>query len=270
MNHQTEAVESTELAADYDKLFPMERREEMLKGASRDREGRPVVYYRYMPQAMLDKLVDQGDISALDHFDDPDEPLDERPLAQRLSSWLDDQEGPNSEAFHNYWDVKSALPELGERNPGLAEGLGALATSGAFTPRELHPLLDKHFDRGVLKRIHTAGDDRKFSPFMSLSVGSIIRDKLREGQVYVEFVIPDEFVEAQPEGIPVEKEVLARTLRRGWITRVYTTNEQLHDEIIANPETPVGKWYQRYPVDAVDQWRTNEPTEDYLPEALLY
>ena len=106
-----------------------------------------------------------------------------------------------------------------------------------------------------------------------MSVGGIIVDFLRENQVYVEMVIPDEFVELNPMVPDIEKEVLTKQIRREWITRVYTDQERLYDEIILNPQTAIGAYRQQHPdigiLDAVDAWRTYEATENYLPVSLM-
>jgi len=256
---------------EYDAMFSLERREQMLAHASRDIEGRPVVYYRFMPKVMLDKLIETGEIDAPDHFDNPDEPID-RAVTEALYRWLHAQD---REEVNYTRDLEGMLLQTDPVNPSFGHDIRELALNNKLTPRFVQPVFADHVDTDTVKGWHAGGrgSQQVMSPYLSMSVGGIIVDFLRENQVYVEMVIPDEFVELNPMVPDIEKEVLTKQIRREWITRVYTDQERLYDEIILNPQTAIGAYRQQHPdigiLDAVDAWRTYEATENYLPVSLM-
>lgn len=254
----------------YNEQFPPQRRREMLDNASLDRSGRPVVYYRYMRHDIFKKLITQGSITALDHFEDPDEAFDPRELAAALWSLQPDVEDSPSRMDEDNLNV--AIRSLDRSNASLARALGELAAAGNFTPRSVHPLMLEQVDHRDLMRMHAGSLYLRFSPYLSLSVGCVIVDAVFPEYVYAEFVIPDAEVEPNPEAFKGEMEVMATHLQADWVTRVYTSTAQLRYEITTNPQTPVGKYYGTVEADRtppIDLWRWYEPIEDYLPVSLL-
>lgn len=253
-------------APNYEEQFPLSRRAEMIGNASKDRRGRSVIYYRYMPQKMLDKLLEDGMTDSVGHFDQPDTPISENHVKDVLMDWLKN--------YEIEYKLDVILEEVHKKNPYLANELAFLVTQNLLTPRMLHPLLDENLDRKTLMNAHTGSMNQVLSPYLSMSVGGVITSHLPRNYVYVELVIPDEYVEPQVAGFEGEKEVLTKQLRKEWITRVYTSTKQLWDEIITNPETPIGQYYERgrssgdHPFDAIEKWRWEERTEDYLPVSL--
>ena len=254
----------------YDAQFSQQRRAELLASASVDRYGRPVVYYRYMKRGAFERLLEQGEISGSERFQDPDAPLDQHALATALLSVVPDEAG--AARHHSDADMGDAIRLIGHTNPAFARALGDLAASGGFSARSIHPLMLEHVDRRALMSMHAASRYLRFSPFLSLSAGCVINDAVWQDYVYVEFAIPDAEIEPNPEAFKGEMEVLATRLHADWITRVYTTTEQLRDEITTNPSTPVGKYYGTAEADMtppVDLWRWHEPIGDYLPLSLV-
>ena len=268
--HSSESMGDIHNAPSYEAQFSQQRRAEMLARASVDRYNRPVVYYRYMKRGAFERLLEQGEITSAERFRDPDEPFDEQILADALLALM-----PYDKAVERHEPkagLRDAIESVGRTDPVFAQALGELAASERFTPRSVHPLLDAYMNRRSLMRMHASSRYLRLSPFLSLSAGCVINDAVWEDYVYVEFVIPDIEVEPNPDAFKGEMEVVARRLNAAWITRVYTTTEQLRGEITTNPLTPVGKYHGTAEADMtppVDLWRWHEPIEDYLPLSLI-
>ena len=138
---------------EYDAMFSLERREQMLAHASRDIEGRPVVYYRFMPKVMLDKLIETGEIDAPDHFDNPDEPID-RAVTEALYRWLHAQD---REEVNYTRDLEGMLLQTDPVNPSFGHDIRELALNNKLTPRFVQPVFADHVDTDTVKGWHAGG-----------------------------------------------------------------------------------------------------------------
>ena len=246
-------------------FFPQSRRQEMFTSSSRDIEGRPVCYYRKMNWHTLLKLLKIGELNALDHFPNPDEPADKTELKYFLARRLEGDERLDMIRNNDYATI------LEMTMPGLSIEEKAVML-GEPTYRQLLPIFERHFDRRFMRSVHTGSVDQKFSSAISLSVGGIISDHLRPARVYVELIIPDEEVEVHPEHVRGEKEVFVRRIKSEWISRVYVDPEQMRDELIADQNSNIGRFVTEKDLQnnrEVERWRWDEPTENYLPKDLL-
>lgn len=106
-----------------------------------------------------------------------------------------------------------------------------------------------------------------FSPFLSLSVGGMIRE-LSMGLAYVELIIPDNNIITNTDGVEGEKEVLVREISTNYITRVWVDPDTQYLDCMRDPYLPTSK-YSGSKQDIFEAWRWRELTRDYLPIALL-
>ncbi len=263
INELKQAGQSEQSQTILDSLFTPERRKKLIDTASRDIKGRKVRYFRKMKYDKVLDLLETGEQTHLSYFDDVHAPVNEPKLRHLLSDF--------SRANHLDYNVSSGNAIADDIRNSLGKIIPAEELDQAIrnlTYDQLIPLLDKYLPDTFIKGVHTGSLGQVFSPYLSMSVGGIISLSSRS---YVELVMPDDQVVPHPEGVKGEKEVFTRRIKRENIARVYTSNNTLYTDEVTNPETAIGNYYERIHIgrEAIERWRWDEPTADYLPTALL-
>ena len=262
-----------------DQVFTPKRQQEMIKNASRDSKGRPVRYYRYTSINNFSKLLrdcEQNHYTNYHHPEDFDREPDLAELKYLLTRYAD---------FSKNEDLSDEISDLDKFSkedflqfvqallPGHLTKTQLNDLSDNFTLRHTIDFLHRHFDHEFLMHNVTGGHIlKKFSPYLSLSVGGIISDRVNPAEVYLEMIIPDDQIQISGNAFADntfsgEKEVFTRQIKLDWISRVYADNDALYQDIITNPATQIGQYYDRKKtgLDAVEDWRWGEKTSDCLP-----
>ncbi len=249
-----------------DQLFPNERRERKIAGASKDSQDRPVKYFRKMQYDKLLKMLEQGQQTPVDYYEDINAPVDDEVFRYFLYQVAGDN-------FNRRELRELSTPDLVTqlfKDKVPADELAKVLETTTYST--MLPFIDKYVPLSRIKELHAGGLSQRFSPLLSMSVGGVIKDKLSPNQIYLEMVMPDEKVIVHDliEEFEPEKEVFTRSIDLQNVTRVYATTEALQREQVHNPDTAVGKHYNptNHSSSATDLWRWDEKTEDYLPTSL--
>ncbi len=250
-------------------LFPTSNRELAVSKASEDTKGRKVRYYRSMNLEKFLKLMEEGVWS--DQTISDDEIVNTEELLvylYNLTRWTRSFIDLDSLTVDNIKDhLKETFPTATE------EAIQNLLAAKKYS--EVRSFLSSFADKNALKSMHRASSS-KFNPYFSCSVGGPAYS-YGEGLVCLEMVIPDDRVEADKNAFEEEKEVYLRGLDLSWITRVYGEgeegNQQWIDEVIYNPELPIGehtrdKFNPDSDYSEISSWTRGEKTEDCLPVGL--
>ncbi|MBP6944503.1 hypothetical protein KBD61_01400 [Patescibacteria group bacterium] len=251
-------------------LFPLTHRKEMVNGASTDRKGRKVLYYRYIKWDKLFNLLERGKQMPMDYVKDPQAPLSAEDLYY-LASFIKDYA---IESLHKR-ELRGTKPSLEELLNIAFPHVSPEERARLIKPTYaiVLPFIRKYVDQKYIGRRHTGSMLQRFSPFLGMSVGGPISPLFDERDVYIEMVIPDRVIIPHSEGVQGEKEVFIEEIRREYISRVHASG-QLYEEAISNPSSMIGTYYAdhpdecRTPLEALDRWRWSEKTEDCLPAAV--
>lgn len=237
--------------------------------ASEDSKGRKVRYYRLMDLEIFLKLIEEG---AWNEHTIPD---GEGFTTEELFAYLYDLTRW-TRSFINLDDitVDTVKDHLKDIFPTAAEeAIQNLLVAKKYS--EVRSFLSKFADKNALKSMHRSFSS-KFNPYFSCSVGGPAYS-YGEGLVCLEMVMPDDLVETDKNAFEEEKEVYLRELNLNWITRVYGEgeegNQQWMDEVIYNPELPIGEHtrdkYDPYSdYSEISSWTRGEKTVDCLPVGL--
>lgn len=254
----------------FNKLFPEERRKNLVESASEDSKGRKVRYYRMMP---VDKFLDLLKSGVWDEetFED-----DDKPNLKELTYYIYDL-ARWTKSFDKFDllkrdNVADFLADIFPTAP--ASELGNLLSANSHS--EVRKFFAKYADKTALRAMHR-GASTKFNPYFSCSVGGPSYS-YRDGIVCLEMVIPDEEVEYDELALEQEKEVYLRKLNLSWVTRVYDSGEkgnlQWIDEVVYNPDLPLGEYTQNKYIPSMDAseisaWTNGEKTRGCVPVDLL-
>jgi len=257
----------------YNYLFDEVGREAKVAVASEDRKGRKVRYYRIMGQEDFNLWIEHAKLNAEVLTD----PLTDKISSKDIAHYLYYLVG--SGLFFNFSEdispenVFEYLPQLFPA--ASAEEVAMVSTTDSAAV--VRGFLFKYANREALKFMHR-GSSSRLNPYFSCSVGGpsyLYQDPL----VCVELVIPDDKVEVESGAFEEEKEVYLTNLDLAWVTRVYaggsTGNEQWIEEVIYNPEIPIGEHtVNRYKssdssYSEVGAWTRDEELVDCLPVGLL-
>ncbi len=250
-------------------LFPTSNRELAVSKASEDVKGRKVRYYRSMSIESFLKLMEVVTWDSKSISDDETVNQDELLVyLYNLTRWT------NSLINVADFTVDNTKNHLRDTFPDAtdAEIEHLLATKNYA---EVRSFLSRFANPRALRSMHRSFST-KFNPYFSCSAGGPSYT-IGEGVVCLEMVIPDDEVEADLNAFEGEKEVYLRQLDLRWITRVFGAmeegNQQWTDEVIYNPDLPLGQ-YSRYKFnfrrdyDEIAAWTKGEPTKDCLPIGL--
>ncbi len=256
-------------------LFPLSRRQEMLRGASVDVKGRRVLYYRYMRWEKVFELLEKGEQTSMDYVQNPYARLSDEDVLRLRTFFIDYAVDFLNEG--EWEDFKNlSLEELIER---IFTGVSREERTELIkepTYRIVLPFIRKRVAATYTRGRHTGSTLQRFSPFLGMSVGGPIRTLYgwNEAYAYVEMIVPDHKIIPHPEGVQGEKEVFIERLDRAYISRIYT-DQQLWDEILESPDSMVGKYLAnhrgegcRTVLEALEQWRWHEKTQDCLPASV--
>lgn len=262
-----------------DSIFTQDRRAEMLGNASKDRHGRPVRYFRLMDYGKLLRLLEEGEQTYRSYTDDLEASVDTEHLNDLVTSIARrrayDAGESTANISQNSTEGKINLAFQDLIPDAMLDELSHKAEAGALSYDELIRLIDTHLPTTIIQGIHSGHANQRFSPFLSLSIGGPLRAEFPpHKKTYVELTLPDESViPDDPEHKPISKEmeVFTRKIERENIARVYTDAVVLRRDQIMNPCTAIGAYYLRLgdAQEAVDEWRFNEDTDDYLPSSLV-
>jgi|GEM_PF-6089989 len=262
-------------------IFPKERRDQMIADSSEDINGRGVRYYRYIKFPKLLGILKTGKLSAHDYFN-LQEAVDIKMLKDFLIrhwSYLEENNHPDidfEKLIEEEDDLKKKsladiFPEtFPEANPQDIEMVVANPNN-----QNILAFIEKYASEKFLKAIHTGSSMQCFSPYLSMSVGGIINDCVRDNRcVYLEIVVPNERIILHPETDQGEKEVLIKEIKKENISRVFTDSEQLKQEVLEDISSAIGDFGSKHKLipcrgGLVEQWRWDEKTEDCLPVGLL-
>lgn len=251
-----------------DQLFPDDRREQLLASASKDSAGRPVRSFRRIHYDKLLQLLEKGEQTALDYYPDLHAAIDQGSF-QHLLRMVERAQGIDGDIL-THFSIAEYLDRI-FKNKVPDDELEALKQD--LTYKIVLPFVEKYVPLPVLKDAHTGSFAQKFSTLLSMSVGGIVSYPLRPDRAYLELVLPDTAVipHEPGRGVEGEKEVFTKQLNLRNITRVYTSNDKLYQDEITNPHTPIGSYYAKSHSShqAVEDWRWDEKTRDYLPTTLL-
>lgn len=256
-------------------LFPLSRRQEMLRGASVDVKGRRVLYYRYMRWEKIFELLEKGEQTSMDYVENPHARLSDEDVLRLQTFFLDYAVDFLHEG--EWEDLKSL--SLEELINGVFKDVSWKERAELIrepTYEVVLPFIRKYVAAAYTRGRHTGSTLQRFSPFLGMSVGGPIRTLYGRNEVYayVEMIVPDHKIIPHPEGVQGEKEVFIERLDRAYISRIYT-DQQLWDEILESPDSMVGKYLANHRgegcrtiLEALEQWRWHEETEDCLPASV--
>jgi len=270
-----------------DEIFNESRRESMIKDASVDSANRPVKYFRYMPKDLFKKILENKIITAEDchkyHLENIDLNKSEkedfnRDLKYLLEEYIEDELKEKNEFDGNITEYLKRINNNKKQVKKIPQNV-IDQYSNKINHSTIVNLIKEYFNQQFVIDMHTGSIWKKYSPFMSASVGGVIHNYIRESQVYVEMIIPDEEIVVSErtlqnkESFVGEKEVHLKNIQLDNISRVYVCDKNLYNEQIVNKDnpTPLTKYYDpdRRKFNPVDDWRWQENTLDYLPINIL-
>jgi hypothetical protein len=273
--------------AKLNEIFNESRRESMINNASLDSTNRRVKYFRYMPKDLFKKILENKIITAEDcheyHLENEDLKTSEkedfnRDMKYLLKKYLEDELKEKSKFDGNITEYLGILNKNEKQLKKIPQDV-IEQFSKEIKHSTIVNLVKDYFNQQFVIDMHTGSLWKKYSPFMSASVGGVIHNNIYESQVYVEMIIPDEEVVVSErtlqnkESFAGEKEVHLKNIKLDNISRVYVSENSLYNEQIVNNEkaTPLTKYYNpnigKY--NPVDDWRWQENTLDYLPINIL-
>lgn len=257
-----------------DGVFTEARRKEMWQQASKDRKGRPVRYYRKMKEDKVFSLLEKGNQTSLDYFDNPDEVtdiVDIRSLLLRYISYRRIEDVPIKDLY------KMANQQLLEVIQRVDHGFPSLKDGATYASvQQVVSQLPLDF----VANIHTGSTLQKFSPLLSLSVGGPISERLNTKRPYLEYIIPDDRLILHPyktkqeikdaHAIDGEREVFVTELDRNWISKAYFDPDAYYEDLIVNPNSNISHYYEKPKIGSptVEYFRWTEPVLDCLPASL--
>lgn len=258
------------------KLFSEERREKMIEGASIDRKGRKVRYYRKIARDIFLRALNEGEHSIENnHLEDFDRELPEKRVRGFFLDYAEDEDLVS-------WDeaTKSlSLQEILERITNNKDAISRLV--GERSNRSVIEFIQRYCRQERLEIKHAGSRFMEFSPYLSASVGGSFVEYLRRDDVLLEMIIADEKISSFPSECnsrECEKHVyINHGIQLGEISRVFIDTEQYRREVLENSSLPIGKWIiegggVKDPLlseNDIDRWRFNTPTDDCLPVGLL-
>lgn len=256
------------------KLFDEKRRERMVAGASIDRKGRKVRYYRKIGQDIFLRALNEGGHSIENnHLEDFDRELPEKKVEEFFFDYADDEELISFDEWK-----KLSLQEVLERITSNKEAIDTMIKRK--TNRNVVDFIQTHCNPQRLEIMHAGSRFMEFSPYLSASVGGSFAKYLRQGDILLEMIIADEKISSFPSGSRAregEKHVyLQHGIDLGEISRVFTSTDQYRKEVLENKTIPIGEGIigklgekDSSLSDQIEQWRWNKPTDDCLPVGLL-
>jgi len=274
-------------------IFNESRRESMIKDASVDSANRPVKYFRYMPKDLFKVILENKKITAENcheyHLKNEDQKISQKDnfdldLRYLLEEYLHDELNENNESDvsdEDSFNLTACLQKINEYEKQVKKIPQNIIEqfSKEINHLAIASLVKEYFNQQFVIDMHTGSIWKKYSPFMSASVGGVIHNYIRESQVYVEMIIPDEEIVVSErtlqnkESFVGEKEVHLKNIQLDNISRVYVCDKNLYNEQIVNKDnpTPLTKYYDpdRRKFNPVDDWRWQENTLDYLPINIL-
>lgn len=266
------------------KMFPLDRREEIVAQASQDIKGRHVRYYREMRWEHFVPWMERGTLSSIDYFNagngrefkNSTEFVDPEYLYLLLSEYgesvLHIPHETRMNQIEELFENQDKLPEVFQQYFTGASEEEVAALTRELTYKNILPFVEKHFPLDLQKRIHTGAMLQQFSSMLSLSVGGNRFPDIHSQMVVVEMIIPDEEVISHPVAREGEKEILTKTLSVDYISRVFVKESQLEEEVYKNPNIPVGQYalghQDKKTAQAVYDWRIEESTKDCVPVGL--
>ena len=245
-----------------DDIFTTDRRQKLLRTASKDSKGRKVRYFRKMNYTDLLKLLETGQQTYESYFDDPNKQVTDKDLDTliRRFSIFSKQEGQaNLSQIEQLKRIFTGfIPEHDLQN--MLENL---------TYARIISVIDTYLPQEFKETIHSGSLGQVFSPYLSLSVGGIINMTDMVDRITVELIMPDETIIPVKTGFEGEKEVYVKKITTRNIARVYTSSSTLQREEVENPDTPIYQFNNgRIGDNAIGNWRWNEPTTDLLPSSI--
>lgn len=255
-------------------LFPVERKEAMLRSASRDVKGRAVRYFRVTTYEDIEHLLTTGETTA-----------SENPI--------------NNEMFEKKkTHIKSSLRHFLEEQKlmeGFAKDFQELSED--FTLKNYQQFIQTKLPRLELFRlqisVYGGGMFGGITGLTSCSVGGPLLtpkepvfQKEYKGMPVIEMIIPDEEVLVHPLfktlNIEMEKEVNTKRLKAEWITDIYLSEADFTERFILDKRVPLAPFYgrktyartglPRYSESAFDtlqDWKASESIADLIPVSKL-
>lgn len=282
--------------------FTEKRRQELLAAAPHDKKGRKVRYYRFIDFSILLQILKTGQHTALDYFDKNvkrnrhyeslDNPVDRKVLYYLIKDYLyfvDESEEKLETAEKLFQVMFKDQSELIPYTQSLFPNATPDELEKVFvtpTYQTVLPFFEKYLPVEYIKQRHAGGMYQKFSTFLSASVGGVIRHiepafnekSIQDSAVYIEFVDPASTMQSHPLGVQGEKEVLFKKIDANQITRVFVSNEQITREVLQDPTSAIGSFYEEHHQDhefsqfgfiddglIIERWRWRENTVDCLP-----
>lgn len=251
-------------------LFPTERKEAILRSASRDAKGRAVRYFRVTTYEDVERLLAEGETTASGN------PSNDKIFEKKKQ------------------DIKSSLRHFLEEQ-GLIEKFAKdfQKLSEDFTLKNYRQFIQTELPRLELFRLqismHGGGMYGGITGLTSCSVGGPlltpkepVPQKGYEGMPVIEMVIPDEEVLIHPLfktlNIEMEKEINTKRLKAEWITDIYLSEEDFTKRFILDKRVPLAPFYgrktyardglPRYAESAFDtlqDWKASESIADLIP-----
>ncbi|NCU41935.1 MAG: hypothetical protein EOM19_04415 [Candidatus Moranbacteria bacterium] len=256
-------------------LFSKERRERMVEGASVDRKGRKVRYYRKIGQDIFLRTLNEGGHSIENnHLEDFDRELPEKRVREFFLDYAEDEDLVSWNEITKDFSLEEILGRITSNKEAIATMIKRK------TNRNVVDFIQTYCNPRRLEIIHAGSRFMEFSPYLSASVGGSFAKYLREGDVLLEMIIQDEKISSFPSGASSregEKHVyIQHGIDLGEISRVFTSTDQYHKEVLENETIPIGEWIigklgekDSSLSDQIEQWRWDKPTDDCLPVGLL-
>jgi hypothetical protein len=250
-------------------IFTKKRQEKMVADASLDIKGRKVRYYRYMPFEDFLRLLENKKIRPTGRSGM--EQVPQTKFNEFLSRYLEDQMWSAETDYEKKRDFLEkaqtlSTPELLRLVFPRVSQKAAETLLADLTYQNVRKFFDDKIDLKNKLHYHIGSYWMKFFSYLSASVGGIIRKHLRPNEVYAEMIIPDDAVIVGERHFEGEKEALFKEMNLSNISRVYAGYDQLHEEIVDNPQTAIGQIKEsRSSLSKIETWRWKEPTIEYLP-----
>jgi hypothetical protein len=265
------------------KLFPEDRKKEMLGSADKDKLGRPVRYFRFMTYKELKAILLSRDQELQDRIANDEFIKKSKEIKGSLKNFLEEEK--IYEQFKNSFE----------------------ALSLNFTLENYRKFIQCELPRIKLFELHISmyggGGYLGITGLRSLSVGapyqppadpSEERGRDKEGLPVVEFSVPSDQVYVYPlfksktRNLEMEKEVNALILRPEWIADIYNGVQDFANRFIKDPQTVLYGEYQNQKKqgnilefddhdyindtnvwDILQEWKQKESIADLIPKNKL-
>lgn len=253
-----------------DLVFTPERRERMMKEASRDQHERPVVYYRVVPFEVFTRTLEQGGISA--------------ETLQTLDVFYDTASAEEVGGFFRAYVQYMHLMESCE-DASIEELLNAIITEdseekqsiidGTATQEEVVNFILRHCNGEAVATLQALGQSFSFSPLVRTYVGATSEAGVPAEYVALEMILPDEDVivckQKSSDDWKLNNVVYYRGVRLECVSRVYATSDEYQTAVMRDPRMPFAQHLleNRHEADSVTDERVREWFEsDSLRERL--